>query len=394
MRKIILGVYDRYADACSAQRALGEAGVEQADIAIYSMSADVPVEKGPRVYAPGGGDVHHHKPVFDQLEQLFARIFRRGEYPPETEDYREFIRRGGTVVSADVVETQVDLAREAMRRAGAADIGERANAWRNGSAEKGMSEHAPDPGSPAARDSSSQYESATRRQDDAMSGSGRVAGTAPSLDEMEKPVTSRDTSPDSALPAEFASDASAAAGTETPSTASPSSGPNMVGGMQQVTTHTEERRSEPSMEQRQQLSGVPDVGFARTSAGVDADLKSRAAAPSDSSAGTAGAKAQQTSGTGLVGDPVMGTPLDDDPYDDEFRKDYDAHYANTGGSYDEYRRAYTHGATLGQDERYRMQDWQQVEPSAREHWESRYPESGWERFKAAVRHGWERVTGH
>jgi hypothetical protein len=64
----------------------------------------------------------------------------------------------------------------------------------------------------------------------------------------------------------------------------------------------------------------------------------------------------------------------------------------TGASYDEYRRAYSHGATLGRDERYRGADWQGVEPSARANWESRYPESGWERFKTAVRHGWERVT--
>jgi hypothetical protein len=208
MRKITLGVYDSYADACSAQRALGEAGVAQADIAIYSMSADAPIDKGPRVYAPGGGDVRHHKPVFDQLEQLFARRFKRGEYPPETEDYREFIRCGGTVVSADVAEMQIDLAREATRRAGAADIGERSSAWRNGSAETSMSEHAPHPGSPAARDSSSQYESATGRQDATMLSSGRVACTAPSLDEMVKSVTPRDTSPASALPPEFASDAS------------------------------------------------------------------------------------------------------------------------------------------------------------------------------------------
>lgn len=288
MRQTVLGVYDRYADACSAQRALGEAGIAQADIAIYSMSVDAPVERGPRVYAPGGGDMRHHKPVFDQLEQLFARLFNRGEYPPETEDYREFIRRGGTVLSADVSEMQVDLARDVMRRAGATDIEERTNAWRNGS-------------------------------------------------------------------------------------------------------RTEGHRSSPSVQQRQPLSGVPDVGLARTSAGVNADLKSRAASPPDASTGAA--KVQQTSGTGLVGDPLMATPLEDDPYDDELRKDYDANYANSGASYDEYRRAYTHGTTLGQDERYRGQDWQLIEPSAREHWESHYPESGWERFKAAVRHGWERVKG-
>jgi hypothetical protein len=94
-----------------------------------------------------------------------------------------------------------------------------------------------------------------------------------------------------------------------------------------------------------------------------------------------------------MGEPVTGTPLDDAPYDDEFREDYDAHYANTGASYDEYQRAYTHGATLGKDDRFRGHDWQRVEANAREDWESRYPESGWERFKAAVRHSWDRVTG-
>ncbi|MEX3936661.1 hypothetical protein AB4Y32_33640 [Paraburkholderia phymatum] len=388
MRQTVLGVYDSYADACSAQRALGEAGVAQADIAIYSMSVDAPAEKGPRVYVPGGSDVRHRKPVFDQLEHLFARLFRQGAYPPETEDYREFIRRGGTVVSADVSEMQVDLAREVMCRAGAADIGERGNAWRNGSVETGTSQSAPDRGSSTTYDSSSRDEPATGHQGDTTLRSGRVADVASSLDSPEEPPL--DTSPASALPPESAGDASHAAGTETVRTAIPSAGPNVVGGMQQVMTRTEGGGSDPSMEQKQQLSGVPDAGRARTSAGVDADLKSQAAFPPDDS--RSGAKARQTSGTGLVGDPVMGTPLDDDHYDDEFRRDYDAHYADTGASYDEYRRAYTHGTTLGQDERYRGQDWQQVEPSAREHWESHYPESGWERFKAAVRHGWERVT--
>jgi hypothetical protein len=68
MRQTVLGVFDSYADARSAQRTLGEAGVAQADIAIYAKSDDAPVESGPRVYAPGSGDLRHHNPVFDQLE--------------------------------------------------------------------------------------------------------------------------------------------------------------------------------------------------------------------------------------------------------------------------------------------------------------------------------------
>ena len=79
------------------------------------------------------------------------------------------------------------------------------------------------------------------------------------------------------------------------------------------------------------------------------------------------------------------------PDDDDFRGDFDTNYASSGASYGDYQRAYSHGATLGQDVQYRGRDWQQVEPHAREHWESHYPDSAWERFKAAVRHGWEKM---
>lgn len=288
MRQTVLGVYDSYGSARSAQKALGDAGVAQADIAIYSMSVEAPLEKGPRVYAAGAGDAGQHTPVFDQLERLFARLFTHGAYPPETEDYREFIRRGGSVVSADVSEMQVNLAREVMRSTGAADIEERSSAWHN-----------------------------ARASDDL-----------------------RDTSPEAAAQTRHAAYAPAA--------------PTVVSGMQQVTTRASTTAPETT---------------------------------------ASAARAQQTSTMGLVGDPVMGTPIDDAAYETEIRKDYDANYADSGMSYGEYCAAYEHGATLRQDERYRGHDWQGVEPSVREDWESRYPENGWERFKAAVRHGWERMKG-
>lgn len=296
MRQTVLGVYDSYGSARSAQKALGDAGVAQADIAIYSMSVEAPLEKGPRVYAPGASEAEQHTPVFDQLERLFARLFTHGAYPPETEDYREFIRRGGSVVSADVSEMQVNLAREVMRSAGAADIEERSSAWHDASS------HAP-------------------------SGHARAPGN------------SHETSPEAAAQTRHATYASAV--------------PTVVSGMQQVTT--------------------------------------RAATAPETTASAA--RAQQTSTRGLVGDPVMGTPIDDASYETEIRQEYDANYANSGMSYEEYCAAYEHGTTLGQDERYRGHDWQGVESSAREDWESRYPENGWERFKAAVRNGWERMKG-
>ena len=369
MRQSVLGVFDSYADARSAQRALGDAGMAQANIAVYSASVDTPNGKGPRVYTPGGDDTRHHKPVFDQLERLFGRLFPTGEYPPETEDYRELVRRGGTLVCADVSETEVDMAVELMCRAGAADIDERANAWRHASTRTGMPEHGQQRSHPGERDDASHYEAPS-------------ASSAASMGA-----------------------ASATGASDTHSTRFASGGPRTVGGMQQVTTkQTQGRGSAEGAESR--LGRGADYS---TNRGINRGPNTgpnagQSSGPNGGSASDSGLNSSlnrspdngpnQSMSRERVGDPLMGTPLDDDPYESEFRRDYNAHYANTGASYDEYRRAYTHGAALGQDERYRGYDWQQVEPSAREDWESRYPASGWERFKAAVRHGWERVIGH
>ncbi|MCP3707081.1 hypothetical protein M3I54_08800 [Paraburkholderia sp. CNPSo 3274] len=362
MRPTVLGVYDSYANARSAQRALGEAGIAQADIAIYSISVDAPREKGPRVYVQGAVDTHHHKKVFDRLEQLFAHIFTRGEYPTDAEDYREFIRRGGTVVSADVTESQVDLAIETMLRMGAADIEEHANAWRTGTAKVQGPEHAAHPGSAMTGEHARQQEATHGRQGDTPAASAVRPAPSPGTP--------------------------AAARTDVHGAAFSVADTNAAAGMQQVSTRTDGRGSTPPVEKQPHASGASEAGFAGTN--TDAGVKAHSAQSADGK--SAASNAQRQSGTGFMGDPGLGTQQGDAyPYDSEFRKDYDAHYANTGGSYDEYRRAYSHGATLGRDERYRGADWQGVEASARANWESRYPESGWERFKTAVKHGWERV---
>lgn len=80
-------------------------------------------------------------------------------------------------------------------------------------------------------------------------------------------------------------------------------------------------------------------------------------------------------------------------YDSEYRTHWRTNYARTGGSYEEYEPAYRYGASLGQDERYRDRQWTDVEVEARRDWETHNRGSTWERFKAAVRHGWENVTG-
>ena len=49
-----------------------------------------------------------------------------------------------------------------------------------------------------------------------------------------------------------------------------------------------------------------------------------------------------------------------------------------------------HGYERGTHERYRGRDWAALEADARREWEARHP-STWERFKDAIRYGWENV---
>jgi hypothetical protein len=58
--------------------------------------------------------------------------------------------------------------------------------------------------------------------------------------------------------------------------------------------------------------------------------------------------------------------------------------------YEDYEPAYRYGYDLGMHERYRGRDWAALEADARRDWEAHHPGT-WERFKAAIRYGWDKV---
>jgi uncharacterized protein (TIGR02271 family) len=80
-------------------------------------------------------------------------------------------------------------------------------------------------------------------------------------------------------------------------------------------------------------------------------------------------------------------------YDDDFRRDYETRYASAGGRYEDYQPAYQYGYQAASDPRYQGRSWDQVESDLRSDYGRRYPDSAWERFKDAIRHGWDKVTG-
>ena len=105
---------------------------------------------------------------------------------------------------------------------------------------------------------------------------------------------------------------------------------------------------------------------------------------------------QQTPRNTADSGPSTAVPDEFLEYEEDFRMHYDEEVgASAGTRYDEYVPAYRYGATMGRDARYQDRSWEDdVELDARHDWERAAPEGSWDRFKAAVRHGWERVTGH
>jgi len=90
--------------------------------------------------------------------------------------------------------------------------------------------------------------------------------------------------------------------------------------------------------------------------------------------------------------PLQGSARDDDTY---YRNDWKTNYASLGGTYDDYAPAYRYGNDMRRDARYQGRDWDDVESDLRSDWDTRYGSSGsstWERMKAAVRSGWNRMT--
>jgi hypothetical protein len=76
-----------------------------------------------------------------------------------------------------------------------------------------------------------------------------------------------------------------------------------------------------------------------------------------------------------------------------YQAHYNSTYAATSRNYADYEPAYYYGYTLGIDDRYRGRTWDELEPEARQYWETTYYDQGaWDDFKDAVKHAWRDAT--
>ena len=85
---------------------------------------------------------------------------------------------------------------------------------------------------------------------------------------------------------------------------------------------------------------------------------------------------------------LSGTDNDDDYY----RSHWNSNFAGSGKSYEDVAPAYQYGSTMRRSELYRGRPFEDAETDLRADWNQRNPGSTWESMKAAVRHGWDRLT--
>jgi len=80
-------------------------------------------------------------------------------------------------------------------------------------------------------------------------------------------------------------------------------------------------------------------------------------------------------------------------YDNDFRSDFQTRYGRTGRTYDVYMPAYQYGYTLASDPTYSNQDWSTFESNARTRWEREHPDTLWDDIKDAAQYAWDKVRG-
>jgi hypothetical protein len=81
------------------------------------------------------------------------------------------------------------------------------------------------------------------------------------------------------------------------------------------------------------------------------------------------------------------------PSDEIYYREHWSSTVNIGdGNFDEYFPAYRYGSTMAGSKEYQGRSWDEAEPDLKRKWELAHPKSAWEKMKAAIRHGWERIT--
>ncbi|CAH2794226.1 MAG: FIG00453962: hypothetical protein [uncultured Paraburkholderia sp.] len=389
MRHTVIGLFNAYADAEAARDTLVQTGFARDTIELQA-NAEPSVGSATEEVARSG--------VLANIERFLSSLFASGPHAPETARYTEAVRRGAVLVVIDAAsESHAELARNTLTRLGATDIGERSPDWGMQTASESAREHS--------------------LLDELGIGTGTAGSAAPGAVRGAQGGMTGATGRETNATTSAASGTMPAGGVGAPGATGSSAATSFAATTDPLRTGpltADPLRSDPL---------APDPLYSTPPRSTDAEpfvppLSERPATdplsepirdPLTRDAGRSAIAAGSAPGSGAVMQPsevVSGAahptaglsgqiPNEYLEYEEDFRIHYDEQYAADDSRYEDYVPAYRYGAEIGKDVRFRDRAWDDVEPEARRHWESTSADnSTWERFKLAVRHGWERVTRH
>lgn len=328
----VIGVFDTREDAELARESLVRAGFDEDDVRVQSHRS-VDDSDGSSQSRSEEEDEGFMARVGHFFSDLFGSDDDSSRYAGH---YAEHVRRGGSVVVVDVDdEDRVNEARAALASAGAVDIDSRTEAWR----EEGY----------AGFDAESQPYSSDEVQAERNRGDRVPPGAQEDMEVSKRRV-----------------DLGAV---------------RVVSRADRGAIELEERieRVVEDMPVGQRSSAEADMGVGMSSSystarGADSgsDTMSAARTFDDNAQSAMSWKERQPNAP--AHDDRMGAAGSSMNADDDM--------------------AYRYGTTLRSDQRYAGRaSWDEIEADARADWSQRNPNSNWERAKAAVRSGWESMTG-
>lgn len=98
--------------------------------------------------------------------------------------------------------------------------------------------------------------------------------------------------------------------------------------------------------------------------------------------------------TETVSDTVRRTDVEIEQIAQSFRQDFDTRYAGQTANFSDYEPSYQYGANLYSDSRYQGREFSTFENDLRADYEAKYPESTWDKVKDTVRAGWDKARGN
>ncbi|NML31418.1 hypothetical protein [Paraburkholderia antibiotica] len=394
MQHTVIGLFDTYMQAESARDTLVQTGFARDKIELQASAA-------PSV-GSATGEVANAG-VLANIERFLSSLFSSGPRSADTTRYAEAMRRGAVLVCVHAVsESHAELARNTLVRLGATDIGDHLPEWGDAQTASAREHSVLDelgigavmPGTP--RTSSVTSEGVVARGTGVDTG---AAGVASASGAMGAASMAESTGIAGATGAASVTGASMDASTSTPSATRPANVPPVdpLAGLPSEPAHTEAESFMPPSQNERPLTDPLIDPFTKPAPAPLADDAARSAIAAGSVPGS-GAVMQPSELVPEGGQPTAGLggqmPAEYLEYEEDFHAHYDEQYSAADVRYEDYVPAYRYGAEIAHDARFQDRPWEEIEPEAQRHWETTSPDSTWERFKLAVRHGWERATGH